>query len=265
MMVFFHDFVWSDDRATAIAILLLWLLLPASLFAQSDQIFKDSSQKSISESVRFPSPGLLVRALSVFDRVTNLTASVDINSVDHLTSEASPTLTKEGWRFTRNGSTNTFTRIRYLPFAGREIIEGTNYSGGKLLVGKSASLPGTISLPGFEVYNLLAAMRCAALTTESRDGDSTVFTATLSPTETQKAWFSPTAVLPIRIEKRREGQLVMVYTRAAASDSRRILPSHDTCQLYENGRLTATMRRSFFSVQEFFVPQTNFVKSFHEK
>ena len=97
---------------------------------------------------------LLQRSLHLFGRTTNFSAAVDVDTVDRLSTQAQTTRAKEAWKFSRVGLTNTFTRTRFAPVSGGEIIESTNYFGGRLLVGPSSvSMPVDASLPGFEMLN----------------------------------------------------------------------------------------------------------------
>jgi hypothetical protein len=199
-------------------------------------------------------PKLLARALMAFKWVTNFVAAVDIVTVDNRRTNLAPTLAKETWHFAGGGQTNVFTRTRYLPLPGKERLESTNYSGGNLIASKSAPLPDTLSLPGFELYNLLAKMSAGPTAAGSPNGTAIKVTVTLSPEETQIAWFAPQTILPYRVEKRRGGDLLMVYTRTPDASVGQILPLRDVIQIYENGRIAVTVTRSFSNANEALAP-----------
>ena len=194
---------------------------------------------------------LLQRSLHLFGRTTNFSAAVDVDTVDRLSTQAQTTRAKEAWKFSRVGLTNTFTRTRFAPVSGREIIESTNYFGGRLLVGPSSvSMPVDASLPGFEMLNHLRNMLAAGPALERREGESTVMSATLRSGQTLKAWFHDGCVVPSRIEKHQGGNLVFAITRAEGRAGNSLLPQGDSLHFYENGRVTTTVLRSFSNIRE---------------
>lgn len=208
----------------------------------------NSAAESFAPTALETPSSLLNRASKLIQLMTNLTAAVDISTVDRRAAQSTPTLTKESWRFTRIGETNTFTRTRFLPFRSQEVIETMDYSGGRFVGLTNSSLPSDLSLPGFEPVNLLREMKQAKTVTDRREGDLRILTAEV-PTGSCIAWFSTTDALPQRIEKHRGGQLLLVYACSRGSSSR-FLPQRDTFHFYENGVVVTTVIRSFHNVEE---------------
>lgn len=194
---------------------------------------------------------LIQRAVDAFTSATNVSAAVDLDTVDRLATSAAPTRAKESWKFSKAGGTNTFTRTRFVPVAGNEMIESTNYSGGRMLVGSSSvAMPAGTSLPGFEALNHLTDMLVADPVVEAREGASFVVSAKLRSSQTLKAWFSGGHSSPSRIEKYQGSALVFVLTRTDAGAADSVLPLRDALHFYENGRVTTTVLRSFSGIRE---------------
>jgi hypothetical protein len=193
---------------------------------------------------------LIERALRVFEQTTNFAAGVDIDSVDR--HGANPVLTraKETWHFSRVKGTNTIVRKRYLPFAGKEIIESEKYAGGRLLAEKTVPLPESLSLPGFEICNLLQEMVAAGPVIEKVEAGSVLFVATLPSGTRLRALFPARAVMPQRVERWQGQALVSAITRSTTGTDDRVLPAHDTLISYEGGRLATTVSRSYANAEE---------------
>lgn len=194
---------------------------------------------------------LLDRAIEIFGGITNFSAGVDVQTIEHGNPSSGSVLAKETWRFSREGQTNRFTRNRYLPFRGQEVIESSSYSGGVLVSVTNIPLPATSSLPGFEVHNFLAMIRAQGTATVQRENDLLlVESGTVEGTKCY-AWFSPKAALPIRLEKRKSGELILVYSQSPKSGG--LLPSREVFQFYEEGQIKTTIIRSFSNIKELFV------------
>jgi hypothetical protein len=193
----------------------------------------------------------LNRVLQAILVTTNFSAAVDVDTVDRQSNPPQSTRSKEAWRFSRSGTTNTFTRTRFSPIPGREIIESTNFGGGLLLVGQSfVSLPADASLPGFEAMNMLAEMLAASPSLEHEEGGSFVLSATTPAGLVLKAWFTDKRLMPYRLIRLQGSNLLFVLTREEAGTVDSVLPMSDALHFYENGRVIATSVRSFSNVNQ---------------
>ncbi|MCX6926833.1 MAG: hypothetical protein NT154_27055, partial [Verrucomicrobia bacterium] len=174
----------------------------------------------------------------------------DVDSVDHRGFARTVTRAKETWHFSRVQGTNTLVRRRYLPFAGKEVIDSEKYAGGRLLAEKTVRLPESLSLPGFEVCNLLLEMLAAGPVIEKQEGGSFQVAAHRPAGGTLRAWFAAGAVVPRRVERRQDDALISVITRTASGADDHALPSHDTLIFYEGGRIATTVSRSYSNAEE---------------
>ena len=198
-----------------------------------------------------PARQVIQRAAQTFQRATNFSAAVDVDTIDRQSAQPQSTRAKEAWKFSRVGGTNLFTRTRFTPVPGLEMIEATNYAGGRLVVGPSSvPLPEDASLPGFETLNLLADLLAAGPVVERKEAGSLVVSAKTRAGLVLKAWFPEGRTMPSRIEKHRDGNLVFALTRTDAGSGTSILPLRDSLHFYENGRITTTVLRSFAHVDE---------------
>ena len=198
-----------------------------------------------------PAREVIQRAAQTFRAATNFSAAVDVDTIDRQSAQPQSTRAKEAWKFSRAGGTNLFTRTRFTPVSGLEMIESTNYAGGRFVVGPSSvPLPADASLPGFETLNLLADVLAAGPVIERKEAGSLLISATTRAGLVLKAWFPEGRTTPSRIEKHRDGNLVFALSRTDAGNGPSILPLRDALHFYENGRITTTVLRSFAQVEE---------------
>ena len=198
-----------------------------------------------------PARQVIQRAAQTFQRATNFSAAVDVDTIDRQSAQPRTIRAKEAWKFSRAGGTNLFTRTRFTPVSGVEIIEATHYAGGRIVVGQSSvPLPADASLPGFETLNFLTDLLSAGPAIERKEGGSLVLSATTPAGLVLKAWFPDGRTTPSRIEKHRAGNLIFVLTRTDAAASESVLPLRDALHFYEHGRITTTVLRSFANVEQ---------------
>ena len=244
------------DCGCASATLVVVLLAAFSAVSQTRDNSSWASDPTASTSHSYPHASEAARrirvALAAFQQTTNFSAAVDVDTIDRQAAPAQTTRAKESWKFSRVGSTNTFIRARFTPVAGRERIESTSYSGGRLLAGvASAAMPPDASLPGFEALNLLSELLAAGPVIESREAGSLIISAKLASGQTLRAWFPERGAAPTRIERYQDGALALVLTRTDAAPAGNVLPLHDALHLYQSGRVTTSVLRSYSNVTEF--------------